>query len=122
MWEYLLSVEDACDSLGHFETRFCLVGHSHVPLAFVCDESGSCSRLMVFDGVALSGGGGRWIVNPGGVGQPRDGDPRASYAMYDSETGALRHYRVQYDIAVTQRKMRKNGLPPSLSHRLGYGY
>ena len=64
---------------------------------------------------------GRAIVNPGSVGQPRDGDPRASYAVYDSEAETITHYRVQYDIPATQRKMRERGLPHYLAERLTYG-
>jgi len=61
------------------------------------------------------------IINPGGVGQPRDGDPRASYAIYDSETRLIRLYRVPYDIRSTQDRMVTHGLPMRLVSRLSYG-
>ena len=61
------------------------------------------------------------IINPGGVGQPRDGDPRASYAIYDSEARQIRLYRVSYDIDATQAKMIECGLPMPLAARLTYG-
>jgi diadenosine tetraphosphatase ApaH/serine/threonine PP2A family protein phosphatase len=63
----------------------------------------------------------RLIINPGGVGQPRDGDPRASYAIYDSEAGSISHYRIPYDIGTTQAKMTEHKLPRPLVSRLSYG-
>ena len=65
--------------------------------------------------------GNRLIINPGGVGQPRDGDPRASYAIYDSEATSFTHYRIPYDIEATQLRMREYRLPVRLSSRLSYG-
>jgi len=62
------------------------------------------------------------IINPGGVGQPRDGDPRASYALYDSEAQIMYHWRVNYDITITQKKMMEHKLPLPLVLRLNYGY
>jgi diadenosine tetraphosphatase ApaH/serine/threonine PP2A family protein phosphatase len=63
----------------------------------------------------------RLIINPGAIGQPRDGDPRASYAVYDSESRSITHYLVPYDIGATQAKMMAHRLPPSLARRLSYG-
>ncbi len=63
----------------------------------------------------------RWIVNPGSVGQPRDGDPRAAYILYDDARETLVHHRVAYDIATTQSKMKQAGLPASLAERLAHG-
>ncbi|MEE9400722.1 MAG: metallophosphoesterase, partial [Dehalococcoidia bacterium] len=64
----------------------------------------------------------RLIINPGGVGQPRDGDPRASYAIYDSADSVIWHYRVPYEINITQQKMTEYGLPSRLITRLSYGW
>ena len=64
---------------------------------------------------------GRIIANPGSVGQPRDGDPRASYLLYDDEERRLAHHRVAYDVSVTQERMRRAGLHPYLIERLSYG-
>ena len=72
-------------------------------------------------GVPYYLGEAKLIINPGGVGQPRDGDPRAAYAIYDSEEDTVTHYRVTYDIAATQKKMRTHGLPEYLVERLDYG-
>ena len=66
-------------------------------------------------------GGNRLIINPGGVGQPRDHDPRASYAIYDSEKNIICHYRVDYDIGITQDRMESAGLPGFLISRLAWG-
>ncbi len=121
IWEYLIAVEEAEANLAHFETRICLVGHSHVPLVFRCGQGGKCSlspwsvgEEVVLDEVRL-------IINPGGVGQPRDGDPRASYAIYDAATRAITLQRVAYDIKATQSRMMKHGLPMPLVARLSYG-
>jgi predicted phosphodiesterase len=122
IWEYLLSPRDACDNFACFDTKLCLVGHSHVPLIFRCDEAGHCILGKLSEEVNVATDRDRLIINPGGVGQPRDGDPRASYAVYDSSAQTIWHYRVDYDIAVTQSKMMKCQLPLSLILRLSYGY
>jgi len=121
IWEYLLTVGEAEENLAHFETKFCLVGHSHMPLVFRCSESGRCSLspLSTEEEVALNEA--RLFINPGGVGQPRDGDPRASYAIYDEETGTVTLHRVAYDIKATQSRMMKHGLPMPMVTRLSYG-
>jgi diadenosine tetraphosphatase ApaH/serine/threonine PP2A family protein phosphatase len=73
------------------------------------------------DGDALNLGEERLIINPGGVGQPRDGDPRASYAVLDSDARTLTLHRVEYDLEKAQRKIREAGLPPYLAERLAHG-
>ena len=119
-WEYLLSGEQA---QAHFELQSTpngLVGHSHLP--FVCREEAGPPRLTPFgDGEAVDLGAERLILNPGGVGQPRDGDPRAGYALYDSDAASVSFHRVEYDIVATQQAMEAAGLPRSLSERLSYG-
>jgi len=121
IWEYLLTVGEAEENLAHFKTKFCLVGHSHVPIVFQCSESGKCSLSPLSDGEEVALGEARLFINPGGVGQPRDGDPRASYAIYDEETRKVTLHRVPYDIKATQKKMIKQGLPMPLVTRLSYG-
>ena len=119
VWEYVVTSAAALAALEDIGTPLCLVGHSHVP--FVCRLEGGAPafRLATTGPVALRDV--RAIVNPGSVGQPRDGDPRASYAVYDSNAGTVTHRRVEYDIPATQRKMRERGLPHYLSERLAYG-
>jgi len=120
--EYLLSVSIARENFAFFSTPYCLVGHSHVPLVFKQTADDDCSLGQLSSNIfGLSLGENRMIINPGGVGQPRDGDPRASYAIYDSQAQAIRPYRVTYDIAATQDKMVALGLPMRLAVRLSYG-
>lgn len=119
VWEYLLSPEEARASLAYFTTRFCLIGHSHIPLLFEFRDS-RCQLSLLPPSLPL--GRNRMILNPGGAGQPRDQDPRASFVIYDSEASHLRHFRVAYPVATTQEKMRRLGLPHSLADRLSYGW
>ncbi len=121
IWEYLLSVDSARENLAYFQSPFCLVGHSHVPLIFECSGTGDCSSSEFPADTVLTLAENRLIINPGGVGQPRDGDPRASYAIYDSEARSIGHYRIPYDIGTTQAKMMEYALPLRLIRRLSYG-
>lgn len=118
--EYLVNAPAAVGTFGLMSTRFCLVGHSHYP--FICLENQgnpSFEEFVVDQEFRL--GGDRWIINPGSVGQPRDQDPRSSYALYDDGEQLLYHYRVAYDIPKTQEKMRRAGLPEGLILRLDQG-
>jgi len=90
-------------------------------MVFRHTETGACSFSPFSANIGLVLGESRLIINPGGVGQPRDGDPRASYAIYDSQTRIVRLYRIPYDINVTQNKMVKHNLPMSLVARLSHG-
>ncbi len=119
IWEYLLSSEAAQENFSYFETAHCLVGHSHVPLVFELTRNKAVYKEFGEGSLKLKEK--RMIINPGGVGQPRDGDPRASYAIYDAEAKAVYHYRVEYDIPATQKKMAERGLPTPLILRLGVG-
>ena len=121
IWEYLISTGLAKENFAYFKSQFCLVGHSHVPLVFSQSETGACSGSQFSDNIRLALGKNRLIINSGAVGQPRDSDPRASYAIYDSETSLVRLYRVPYDIRSTQDRMVKSGLPMRLVARLSYG-
>lgn len=122
IWEYLLSSTAARDSFHYFETSSCLVGHSHTPLIFTlnADESRCLAYTLPID-KPLGIEAWRIILNPGGVGQPRDGDPRAAYVLYDSDLRTFHHFRVSYDVKSTQRKMMALNLPSSLSSRLSLG-
>lgn len=126
IWEYLdmdwLSAKDIEDNFNRFDTRFCFVGHSHKPVVFEQDSSGHYSIMVIPDEIKVGSKKRRLIINPGGVGQPRDGDPRASYAIYNSRAQKVYHYRVSYDITATQQKMTEYNLPPPLIERLSYGY
>ena len=120
VWEYVVSVSSAVASFLHFDTQRCLVGHSHIP--FICRPSEDGAVFLEFPlDTPIAVGDDRMIINPGGVGQPRDSDPRASYAIYDSGASTITHHRVEYDIPKTQEKMRKSELPDFLAERLAYG-
>ena len=125
--EYLLDQETASSTLEMMKTNHCLVGHSHLP--FICAEidseiagdKRSPEFLEFTEDQPFSLDEGRCIFNPGGVGQPRDRDPRSSYAVYDSQVGLIWRHRVAYEIGVTQKKMREAGLPEYLIERLNHG-
>ena len=120
VWEYVVSPGAAAASFMHFKTTWCLVGHSHI--SFVCrpeEDTASFVEFPLDAPYALDTE--RLIINPGGVGQPRDGDPRASYAVYDSDQKAVFHHRAEYDVASTQEKMMERGLPRYLIERLPRG-
>jgi diadenosine tetraphosphatase ApaH/serine/threonine PP2A family protein phosphatase len=120
VWEYIAYGFIAADNFASFDTKYCLVGHTHVPFVYEEEEDGASEGYMGH-GDMLTLGNKRLIINPGGVGQPRDRDPRASYAMYDSDEGTIVHYRVAYDIAATQARMEQAGLPHFLINRLESG-
>jgi predicted phosphodiesterase len=120
IWEYVLSDEAALATLELAHSALVLVGHSHVALRVAQSEDG------VEGGVAPAGTeldvtGVRALLNPGSVGQPRDGDPRAAYLLLDLEAQHARFRRVEYDVGRTQREMRDAGLPELLAARLELG-
>jgi predicted phosphodiesterase len=123
IWEYLTTTWAARENLSAFATTYCLVGHTHAPLLLREKQAGRGhieglavdpeSRLLLDDR--------RAFLNPGGVGQPRDGDPRASYMVIDTDARDAVWQRVGYDIEATQAAMIEAGLPLMLARRLGYG-
>ncbi|MGD1120011.1 MAG: metallophosphoesterase family protein [Dehalococcoidales bacterium] len=118
--EYVMSTSVAQKNFTFFETQFCLVGHTHVPLAFKLEGS-ACTSITLSENIGLVMLGHRMIINPGAVGQPRDGDPRASYGIYDSEGSMFRLHRVEYNIRATQDKMMQAKMPVNLVTRLELG-
>ena len=132
--EYLISEPAAVATFALLETPFCLVGHSHYPLVWSEDsdsnDAGRPSVALLDPAQPLRlDAGQRRIINPGSVGQPRDGDWRASYLIFDDaaagdntgNAGVIYHRRVEYDIAAAQAKIRNAGLPESLAARLAEG-
>jgi diadenosine tetraphosphatase ApaH/serine/threonine PP2A family protein phosphatase len=117
-WNYCMRVEDAAHELRAFEEKMCMIGHSHFPGVFELD--GDDIRYTRAQELRLRDGR-RYLVNVGSVGQPRDGDPRAAYAVYDTESGLLRHVRVAYDVEAAQERILSAGLPPFLASRLATG-
>jgi diadenosine tetraphosphatase ApaH/serine/threonine PP2A family protein phosphatase len=123
IWEYLLDAAAARVNFDLFRTDYCLIGHSHVPLMFATREDGRIdARLLAPEG-PLELAGARRFLNPGSVGQPRDGDPRASFAILelDGPRTSFELQRVEYPIAETQARMRDLGLPEPLAQRLSFG-
>jgi diadenosine tetraphosphatase ApaH/serine/threonine PP2A family protein phosphatase len=122
VWEYLLDANLAYANFSYFSTPFCLVGHTHIPLIFTLDEEYSRCKTTappLLGPVKL--GPERMIINPGSVGQPRDGDPWASYAMLDTEKMTWEFRRVPYPVEITQERMRARDLPRRLVERLAIG-
>jgi diadenosine tetraphosphatase ApaH/serine/threonine PP2A family protein phosphatase len=120
VWEYVLSEEAAQAALELTEAPVVLVGHSHVALAIKGAADGLEGDLAP-DGTEAALADGRWLLNPGSVGQPRDGDPRAAWLDLDFGSGSARFRRVPYDIERTQAEMRERDLPAALAERLSHG-
>jgi diadenosine tetraphosphatase ApaH/serine/threonine PP2A family protein phosphatase len=122
VWEYILDPLTAQENLAYFDTPICFVGHSHVPTIFGQHQHGRQDFRRGVPGEVLElRPGSRYIINPGSVGQPRDGEPRAAYAVWDTEAQTVSFKRVAYDIAETQRQMREAELPELLAQRLAFG-
>jgi diadenosine tetraphosphatase ApaH/serine/threonine PP2A family protein phosphatase len=120
--EYLLTLPQALAIFIESAFRLCLVGHTHIPGAFVRSRNGHIrAQDLVAESPVRLAATSRYIVNAGSVGQPRDGDPRAAYMIYDDEGRSITLHRVEYAVAATQAKMRARGLPALLSRRLAAG-
>ncbi len=125
IWEYILDPLTAELNFPAFHTPICFVGHTHIPLIFHMPTDNNnhlCEAFLPSYGQAVDLSEGRWIINPGSVGQPRDGIPDAAYGILDLEANTFEHRRVAYDIPTTQARMRQVGLPPRLIERLGVGH
>jgi predicted phosphodiesterase len=120
VWEYVLTDEGALATLELTEAPLILVGHSHVALRIVQSGDDLSGGLAPAD-TELELEGVRALLNPGSVGQPRDGDPRAAYLLLDLEARRATYRRVEYDVKQTQREMRDAGLPEMLAGRLELG-
>lgn len=124
IWEYVLSLDQAEDALDAQPQRVGLIGHSHVSLFFVRQEDSprdQAQGAQAGDGAVLGLERGTWLLNPGSVGQPRDGDPRAAWLELDTEAWTARYHRVPYDVAGAAEAILAAGLPSGLAERLGAG-
>jgi diadenosine tetraphosphatase ApaH/serine/threonine PP2A family protein phosphatase len=121
VWEYVLSALLAELCLDAQEERVSLVGHSHVALAFERPEGEPATGAARREGDVADLSAGEWIVNPGSVGQPRDGDPRAAWLLLDTGPWTAEWRRTEYDIAGAAASIRAARLPDSLAERLEYG-
>jgi diadenosine tetraphosphatase ApaH/serine/threonine PP2A family protein phosphatase len=120
VWEYVLSAEVVRVAFELTRSPLLLVGHSHVPLAITL-EGDVLDGGLAEGGTELELGPGRRLLNPGSVGQPRDGDPRAAWLLLDREAGTASFRRVEYDVARTQEAIQERGLPDALAQRLAHG-
>ena len=121
VWEYVLSEEQALLGLEASPRRVTLVGHSHVALAYGDDAGRTVAGGPCGAGERLAVGSGRWLLNPGSVGQPRDGDPRAAWLELDLDSWQATFHRVAYDIDRAAAAIRDAGLPEALAERLHHG-
>ncbi len=122
VWEYIIDTSTAADNFEYFTGDYCLVGHTHVPVVFAYQQPGLAEMFQPVYNRVLHLRKTRYIVNPGSVGQPRDADPRAAYALLDVEKKTWVYKRVSYDVAATQARMRAAGLSERLAARLAYGW
>jgi len=122
IWEYITSSGIAAANFEAFESRLCLFGHTHLPVAYLRDD-GAVAATPGLPGEVVQLGAVRALLNPGSVGQPRDGLSDAAYALLemDDSGGSIAFHRVRYEIDRTQRLMREVGLPARLVERLSYG-
>jgi len=119
---YIFGEFDAAEAFSYFQTPVCFFGHTHFPFVYA-------EKDQIVEGTFLEGKsnevklekGVRYLINPGSVGQPRDRNPMAAFAIYDSDTRTVKFYRVEYDIAEAQRKILEQNLPSALAERLTLG-
>jgi predicted phosphodiesterase len=123
--EYVVAAGEAGQAFSYLETRVAFFGHTHVQGGFIWNQSRvetilrtpahSDSQSLPIDPECA------YMINPGSAGQPRDGDPRAAYVIYDTEAKEVTYRRVVYDVAAAQNKIHAAGLPPILADRLAVG-
>jgi predicted phosphodiesterase len=118
-WHYILDMDDARESFDFFKQKLCLVGHTHRPYTVYRDQAGEVFLSKQAEEALTDDR--RYLVNIGSVGQPRDGDPRSCYLIYDINQNIIRHKRVSYNVKATQKDMAKIGMPEYLIERLAVG-
>jgi predicted phosphodiesterase len=119
---YIFGEFDAAEAFSYFQTPVCFFGHTHFPFVYA-------EKDQIVEGTFLEGRsnevrlekGVRYLINPGSVGQPRDRNPMAAFAIYDSDTRIVKFFRVEYDIAEARRKILEQSLPSALAERLTHG-
>lgn len=119
--EYLISEMQFFENMKLWKTSPCFVGHTHIPCSFSCDTNGFPHMELLRNKPKVKVDTDKVLINPGSVGQPRDGDPRASCGIYDGFMKVFELHRIPYDIHMTQLKMRQNGMSNLLIERLGMG-
>jgi len=120
-WDYMLDADAAARSFKATTARVTICGHVHVPILFYLSPKGRLEGYEPDAETAISLAHGRWIAVIGAVGQPRDGNPHACYALYDDEADTLTYVRVPYDVDTAANKIKAAGLPRRLAARLAFG-
>jgi predicted phosphodiesterase len=118
-WHYILDIDDVKENFSFFKHQICLVGHTHRPFIVSLNQEGNC--IISHKQEEKIYPNRRYLINIGSVGQPRDGDPRSAYLIYDMEKKLVKCKRVAYDLSHTQKRMAENGLPEYLIERLAVG-
>ncbi len=109
-WDYIIDSDDAVSAIGHFEEKICFIGHTHVPGIF--SYRGRAKSITMND---------KYLVNVGSIGQPRDGNPKLAFGIFDSTAWEYELFRSQYDIQKAAEKIYAAKLPEELGNRLMYG-
>ena len=119
VWEYVIDTTVAEENIDYQAERVGMIGHSHIALFFTRpDEMSRISAAQAPEGTELNLARGEWLINPGSVGQPRDGDPRAAWLTLDTGTMGARFRRTAYPVELAAEAIRDAGLPPTLAERL----
>ena len=121
VWEYVLSALQAELCLDALEHRIACIGHSHVALHYMRGDGRPATGDKCPDGTVLDVSRGEWLLNPGSVGQPRDGDPRAAWLLLDTDAWTASWHRTPYDVEAAAAAIRAARLPDSLAERLPHG-
>jgi predicted phosphodiesterase len=122
VWEYLLDTRTATINFSHFDTPYCFVGHTHLPVLYYLPDESRVAKLIVPESSLQLTLAPRAILNPGSVGQPRDRDPRSAYAIFDTNRNTWEYQRVEYDIQSVQERMVQAELPERHIQRLSAGW
>jgi predicted phosphodiesterase len=122
VWEYLLDTQNATRSFEYFESPYCFVGHTHLPSIYYMGDNNHSARLLIPEANTHLMLSPRAILNPGSVGQPRDRDPRAAYAIYTPDEEVWEYKRIAYDVISVQNRMKSAGLPERHIQRLTAGW
>jgi diadenosine tetraphosphatase ApaH/serine/threonine PP2A family protein phosphatase len=122
LWEYILNALSARLNFDHFKTPLCFVGHSHIQCMFALNEKTDRVTLQQSKADETVTLHPKLILNPGSVGQPRDRNPKAAYAIYDNEAGTWTPRRVEYNVSEVQERIRAAGLPEKHAARIAEGW
>lgn len=118
-WPYIFTMTEVEKSFDYFKTKLCFIGHSHVPFIASKNKYGRCQLLRKMKFRIQQDC--RYLINVGSVGQPRDGNPKASYFLFDTDTGEISSHRLDYNISQAQKKILQHNLPKILADRLSWG-